>query len=234
MKSIGRRFDRASSSVFSVISPAGGIRPAERRRASTALSLGEREEISRGLSTRRSLRAIARTLGRSASTISREVRRNGGSERYRAARSDQAAWDRASRPKLCKLACCPSLARKVSAKLRRKWSPEQIAGWLKRTYPAEAYSRVSHETIYRSLFIQARGVLKKELLEHLRARRTIRRSRHASMKQSGLGQIKDAISISERPAIVADRAFRATGKATSSVGQRTAMWRRWSSATRAM
>lgn len=206
MKSIGRRFDRASSSVFSVISPAGGIRPAERRRASTALSLGEREEISRGLSTRCSLRAIARTLGRSASTISREVRRNGGAERYRAARSDQVAWDRALRPKLCKLACCPSLARKVSAKLQRKWSPEQIAGWLRRTHPGEPHNRVSHETIYRSLFIQARGVLKKGLLEHLRARRTIRRSRYASMKQSGLGQIKDAISISERPATVEDRA----------------------------
>ena len=206
MKSIGRRFDRASSSVFSVISPAGGIRPAERRRARTALSLGEREEISRGLSTQCSLRSIARTLGRSPSTISREVRRNGGPERYRAARSDQAAWDRALRPKLCKLACCPSLARTVSAKLQRKWSPEQIAGWLKRTYPGEAHNQVSHETIYRSLFIQARGVLKKELLEHLRARRTIRRSRHASMKQSGLGQIKDAISIRERPASVEDRA----------------------------
>jgi IS30 family transposase len=206
MKSIGRRFDRASSSVFSVISPAGGIRPAERRRASVALSLGEREEISRGLSTRCSLRSIARTLGRSASTISREVRRNGGLERYRAARSDQAAWDRALRPKLCKLACCPFLARTVSTKLQLKWSPEQIAGWLKRTYPVEAHNQVSHETIYRSLFIQARGVLKKELLEHLRARRTIRRSRHASMKQSGLGQIKDAVSIRERPASVEDRA----------------------------
>jgi IS30 family transposase len=206
MKSIGRRFDRASSSVFSVISPAGGIRPAERRRASTALSLGEREEISRGLSTRCSLRAIARRLGRSASTISREVRRNGGAERYRAARSDQVAWDRALRPKLCKLACCPSLARKVSAKLQRKWSPEQIAGWLRRTHPGEPHNQVSHETIYRSLFIQARGVLKKGLLDHLRARRTIRRSRYASMKQNGLGQIKDAISISERPATVEDRA----------------------------
>lgn len=125
MKSIGRRFDRASSSVFSVISPAGGIRPAERRRAPKALSLGEREEISRGPSTRRSLRSIARTLGRSPSTISREVLRNGGPDRYRAARSDHAAWDRALRPKLCKLACCPSLARTVSAKLQRKRSPEQ-------------------------------------------------------------------------------------------------------------
>ena len=206
MKSIGRRFDRASSSVFSVISPAGGIRPAERRRSSKALSLGEREEISRGLSTQGSLRSIARRLSRSPSTISREVHRNGGPDRYRAARSDQAAWDRALRPKLCKLACCASLARTVSAKLQRKWSPEQIAGWLKRTYPGEVHNQVSHETIYRSLFIQARGVLKKELLEHLRARRTIRRSRHASIKRSGLGQIKDAISISERPAAAEDRA----------------------------
>lgn len=206
MKSIGRRFDRGSSSVFSVISPAGGIRPADRRRAPMVLSLGEREEISRGLSTQCSLRSIARRLGRSPSTISREVRRNGGPDRYRAAGSDQAAWDRARRPKLCKLACCPSLARTVSAKLQLNWSPEQIAGWLKRVHPGEAHNQVSHETIYRSLFIQARGVLKKELLEHLRARRTIRRSRHASMKQSGLGQIKDAISIRERPASVKDRA----------------------------
>ena len=121
MKSIGRRFDRGSSSVFSVISPAGGIRPAERRRASIVLSLGEREEISRGLSTKCSLRSIARRLGRSPSTISREVRRNGGPERYRATRSDQAAWDRARRPKLCKLACCPSLAHTVSDKLQLNW-----------------------------------------------------------------------------------------------------------------
>lgn len=140
MKSIGRRFDRASSSVFSVISPAGGIRPPERRRAAKALSSGEREEISRGLSMRRSLRSIAGALGRSPSTISREVRRNGGPDRYRASRSDLAAWDRARRPKLCKLACWPSLARTVSAKLQRKWSPGQISGWLKRTYSGRGAS----------------------------------------------------------------------------------------------
>jgi len=207
MSSIGRRFDRQSSSVFSVISPTGGIRPADRRRGRLALSLSEREEISRGLSVRHSLRAIARQLGRAPSTISREVRRNGGSARYRAAASDQAAWDRALRPKPCKLACHPALRRTVSMKLRRKWSPEQIAGWLKRVFPGEVQSQVSHETIYRSLYIQARGVLKKELLEHLRARRTIRRSRHASLKRNGLGQIKDAVSIRERPASVEDRAI---------------------------
>jgi len=206
MSSIGRRFDRESSSVFSVISPTGGIRPSVRQRRKQALSLSEREEISRGLSTQCSLRSIARQLGRSASTISREVSRNGGLHHYRAARSDQAAWDRALRPKLCKLACRPVLSRTVSVKLRQQWSPEQIAGWLKRTYPGELQNQVSHETIYRSLFIQARGVLKKELLEHLRAKRTIRRSKHASLKRNGLGQIKNAVSISERPASIEDRA----------------------------
>jgi IS30 family transposase len=206
MSSIGRRFDRESSSVFSVISPTGGIRPPDRHRAQQALSLSEREEISRWLSMRRSLRSIARHLGRSASTVSREVGRNGGADRYRAAGSDQAAWDRTRRPKLCKLACHPFLRRTVSIGLRRQWSPEQIAGWLKCTNPGEPQNQVSHETIYRSLFVQARGVLKKELLEHLRAKRTIRRSRHASLKRNGLGQIKNAVSISERPASVEDRA----------------------------
>ena len=206
MSSIGRVFDRQSSSVFSVISPTGGIRPPDRKRGSLALSLAEREEISRGLSVNYSLRAIARQLGRVPSTVSREVRRNGGRSAYRATASDQAAWDRALRPKPCKLACHPSLSRTVSAKLRRKWSPEQIAGWLKRAFPGETHNQVSHETIYRSLYIQARGVLKKELLEHLRAKRSIRRSRHASLKRNGLGQIKDAVPISERPASVEDRA----------------------------
>lgn len=207
MSSIGRRFDRQSSSVFSVISPTGGIRPADRKRELQALSLTEREEISRGLSIKQSLRAIACHLGRSPSTVSREVRRNGGVIGYRATTSDQAAWDRALRPKKCKLACHPFLSQTVSQKLRRKWSPEQIAGWLKRAFPEEPHNQVSHETIYRSLYIQARGVLKKELLEHLRAKRTIRRSKHASLKRNGLGQIKDAVSISERPASVEDRAI---------------------------
>jgi hypothetical protein len=161
MSSIGRRFDRDSSLVFSVISPTGGIRPPDRHRAKTALSLFDREEISRWLSMGRSLRSIARHLARSPSTISREVQRNGGADHYRAAGSDQAAWDRARRPKLCKLACCPFLRRTVSIRLRQKWSPEQIAGWLKRTYPREPQKQLSHETIYRSLFIQARGAIAK-------------------------------------------------------------------------
>ena len=206
MSSIGRRFDRGSSSVFSVLSPSGGIRPPERRRAARALSLAEREEVSRGLVAGRSLRAIAVQLGRAPSTISREVGRNGGRDSYRATRSDQAAWERGLRPKPCKLACHPGLRRTVSAKLRRNWSPEQIAGWLGRSLADQEQHRVSHETIYTSLYIQARGVLKKELLEHMRAKRTIRRSRHASLKRDGLGQIKDAVSISERPPCVEDRA----------------------------
>jgi IS30 family transposase len=206
MSSIGRLFDRGSSSIYSVLSPTGGIRPAERTRSRLALSLADREEISRGLGGGSSLRAIARQLGRAASTISREVRRNGGIQRYRAVRADQAAWGRSQRPKPCKLACHPELCRTVCAKLRLHWSPEQIAGWLKREHDGEAHRQVSHETIYRSLFVQTRGVLKKELMQYLRSQRTIRRSRHASLKRDGLGQIKDAISIRERPACVEDRA----------------------------
>ncbi len=171
-----------------------------------ALTLAEREEISRGLTACLSMRSIARRLERSPSTISREVKRNGGSSHYRAASSDQSAWDRSRRPKLCKLACNSSLCQTVAGKLQRHWSPEQIAGWLKLEYPGEEHNQVSHETIYKSLYVQARGVLKKELLAHLRAKRTIRRSRHASLKRDGVGQIKDAVSISERPACVEDRA----------------------------
>jgi IS30 family transposase len=207
MSSIGRRFDRNSSSIYPVLVRTGGIRPPERRRSRQALTLCEREEISRGLRAQLSLRAIARQLLRAPSTISREVRRNGGRISYRDARSDQAAWSRALRPKPCKLACRKALRRTVSAKLARKWSPQQIAGWLKREYPDDEDMRVSHETIYRSLFIQSRGVLKKELLAHLRATRAIRRSRHASLKRDGLGQIKDAVSVRERPAAVEDRAI---------------------------
>lgn len=149
---------------------------------------------------------ITRQSGRAPWTISREVERNRGVAGYRAMASDNAAWNRALRPKICKLACHPFLAQAVSTKLGRKWSPEQIAGWLKRAFPGEAHKQVSHETIYRSLYIQARGVLKKELLEHLRAKHTVRRSKHASLKRNGLGQIRVAVSISERPASVEDRA----------------------------
>jgi len=205
MSSIGRGFDRESSSIHPLLSRTGGIRPVERRRSRFALSLVEREEISRGLERGLSLRSIGRQLCRSATTISREVKRNGGREAYRAVRSDQAAWDRAHRPKPCKLACNPVLRRTVSRKLQLNWSPEQIAGWLKRKYRGEEHNQVSHETIYRSLFVQARGVLKKELMQYLRSKRTMRRSRHTSLKRGGLGQIKDMVSIRERPALVEDR-----------------------------
>ena len=206
MSSIGRLFDRESSSIFSILSPSGGIRPAPRKRSKLSLTLSEREEISRSLVTGQSMRGIATALNRSPSTISREIKRNGGYDHYRAAKAEQSAWDRTCRPKKCKLACHPSLSRKVATKLMRNWSPEQIAGWLKRAYPNNESSQVSHETIYRSLFIQTRGVLKKELQQYLRTQRAIRRSQHASLKKDGLGKIKDAISISERPASVEDRA----------------------------
>jgi len=207
MSSIGRAFDRESSSVFGQLSPTGGIRPPPRKRSILSLTLSEREEISRGIASHLSLRAIATQLGRSPSTISREINRNGGLKHYRASQAEQAAWDRAHRRKQCKLADNPALKRIVARKLRVNWSPEQIAGWLKRTYPGNESNQVSHETIYRSLFVQARGVLKKELQQHLRSQRAIRRSRHASLKRDGLGQIKNAVSIRERPASVEDRAI---------------------------
>ena len=206
LKDIGRGFDRPSSSIYGQLSPTGGIRPPNRKRSRLALSLREREEISRGIVGGLSIRSIAAKLGRSPSTIGREIRRNRGHTQYRATSADQAAWGRACRPKLCKLACSRTLRLNVAKKLKKNWSPEQIAGWLKREYPKEDQNQVSHETIYKSLYIQARGVLKKELLQCLRTRRTIRRSKHSTMKKSGLGQIKDAISISERPASVEDRA----------------------------
>jgi DNA-binding CsgD family transcriptional regulator len=207
MCSIGRHFNRASSSIFPHLARTGGIRPADRTRSRYALSLTEREDISHGLVTKQSLRSIAQNLNRSPSTISREVRRNGGRQAYRAARSDQRAWDCATRPKLCKLAFNDPLCQLIARKLQRKWSPQQIAGWLKHRYPDEEQNRVSHETIYRSLNVQTRGVLKKELQECLRSPRAIRRSRHATQKGLELRKIKNAVSISESPSEVEDRAI---------------------------
>ncbi len=178
LHSIARLFDRGHSSIQKIIGERGGIRPTQRRRSRLALSLEEREEISRGLANNQSLRSIVSVLGRSPSTISRELHRNGGYDQYRAAKADQAAWDRAKRPKICKLAADKALARKVAIKLKAYWSPEQIAGWLKREHPDNEQLTVSHETIYRSLYIQTRGALKKELQAYLRTRRTMRRSKH--------------------------------------------------------
>jgi IS30 family transposase len=203
---IAQLFDRAHTSVRGILATTGGIRPAARCRSPLALTLAEREEISRAVVAGRSIRSIAVLLGRSPSTISREIQRNGGQGGYRAAQADQAAWDRARRPKRCKLAQNRTLARIVAGRLQLQWSPEQVAGWLKHTYPCDGTFHVSHETIYRTLFIQARGALNKELLQHLRRTRGMRRSRHHTQKTDNHGRIIDTVCISERPAAVEDRA----------------------------
>ena len=218
LKAIGRAFGKQSSSIYFLVVPHGGIRPAERRRSRLALTLAEREVISRGVAVHQSARSIARLLGRSPSTVSREMGRNGGCDRYRAALADENAWARARRPKCCKLANSPRLRRAVAGKLRLDWSPEQIAGWLKRTHPEDGCNQVSHETIYRSLFVQTRGVLKKELLSHLRSKRSMRRSRPVDPNGDRLGHIKDIISIRQRPAAVEDRAVPGLSKGHRLVG----------------
>jgi len=204
---IARLFDRGHSSVQGVLAETGGIRPRPRSRSRLALTLAEREEISRGMVAGRSLRAIAASLDRAPSTVSREISRNRGRRRYRASRADQAAWDRARRPKTCKLVKNRALARVVARKLRDLWSPEQIAGWLKYAYPDDENFQVSHETIYKSLFIQARGALKKELLQHLRRTRMMRRGRGHTQKTATHGRMTCTVSIRERPASVEDRAI---------------------------
>jgi IS30 family transposase len=206
MHAIARLFDRGHSSVQGILSQTGGIRPAQRSRSRLTLTLAEREEISRGVVAGQSFRSMAASLGRAPSTVSREIKRNGGRRHYRANKADQAAWDRAHRPKTCKLVENHALARIVASKLKQRWSPEQIAGWLKKTYPEDEKYQVSHEIIYRSLYVQARGALKKELIKHLRTRRTMRHSRHGNKSSEGQGQIKDMVRISERPASVEDRA----------------------------
>ena len=204
---IGRAFDKDHGSIQFLLSKHGGIAPAVRRRSQRTLTLAEREDISRGIASGSSIREIARSLGRAASTVSREVTRHGGLLVYRASDADQRAWKSALRPKSCWLASHRKLRLVVASKLILDWSPEQISGWLTRRYPNNESMRVSHETIYRSLFIQARGVLKKELMQHLRSRRQIRRSVHAKAAGQSRGQIVDAISISERPAEIKDRAI---------------------------
>jgi IS30 family transposase len=206
LQHIAQLFDRNHSSIQRILAETGGIRPAQRCRSRLALTLAEREEISRSAAAGQSIRSVARRLGRAPSTISREIMRNGGQECYRASLAEQAAWDRGRRPKTCRLVENRTLAHIVAGKLQSLWSPEQIAGWLKRTYPDDENNQVSHETIYRSLFIQARGALKKELLQHLRRTRAMRRSRHHTQKTDDHGRIRDTVSISERPATVEDRA----------------------------
>ena len=206
LNAIARDLGRGHSAVQGLLARTGGIRPAPRRRSRVALSLGEREEISRGVAVGHSLRFIAAFLNRSPSTVSREIKRNGGRRQYRACKADEAAWDRAQRAKRCKLAKNPALARIVAEKLQLEWSPDQIAGWLKSTFADDESYQVSHETIYKSLFVQARGVLKKELIQCLRKPLAMRRSRHHTQKTKDHGRIKNTVSIRERPAEVEDRA----------------------------
>jgi len=205
MRSIARGLGRESSSVRTLIEDTGGVRPAPRRRSPRCLSLTEREEISRGVAAGESLRHIADRLGRAPSTVCREVGRNGGRGQYRALRADRAAWRRACRPKTAKLAANTRLRAVVEDKLAQWWSPQQISGWLKDTYPGVEEMRVSHETIYLSLFVQGKGALRHELTRCLRTRRAIRRPA-TKRAPTGKGQIVDPVMISERPAEVEDRA----------------------------
>jgi IS30 family transposase len=203
---IGRALGKDHVVVHFVLARHGGIAPPTRRRSRRVLTLAEREDISRGIASGCAMRVIARGLHRAPSTVSREIARHGGRALYRASEADQQAWNSALRPKPCLLAMHSELQDMVESKLIQDWSPKQISAWLKLQYPADQRMRVSHETIYRSLFIQARGALKQELVRHLRSKRRIRRSRHSSVHGHSRGQIVDAISIRERPAEVEDRA----------------------------
>jgi IS30 family transposase len=204
---IGRAFGKNHVSIHFMLSQHGGIAPTARRRSLVTLTLAEREDISRGIASGSSIRDIARGLERAASTVSREVARHGGRPQYRANEADHQAWESALRPKVCLLAIHVKLQEIVASKLILDWSPEQISGWLKNQYSNDESMRVSHETIYRSLFIQARGVLKQELIQHLRTQQRIRRSQQSRVSGHRSGQIVDAISIRERPAEIEDRAI---------------------------
>src|SRR5258705_1063067 len=207
LQEIGRALGKDHVSIQFMLSQRGGVIPAARSRSPLTLTLAEREDISRGIASGSSIREIAKGLQRAASTVSREVARHGGRPLYRASDADSEAWELALRPKTCRLATHGKLRTIVASKLILDWSPEQISGWLKIRYPRNESMRVSHETIYRSLFIQARGVLKKELVQHLRSKRLLRRSRHSRADGQSRGQIVDAISIRERPAEIEDRAI---------------------------
>jgi IS30 family transposase len=207
LHAIGRALGKDHVVVHLLLARHGGIARAARRRSPRALTLAEREDISRGMASGNSMRVIAQRLSRACSTVSREVARHGGRAQYRANQADQQAWESALRPKPCLLATHSKLQEIVASKLLQDWSPQQISGWLKQHYPDDESLRVSHETIYRSLFIQARGALKQELVKHLRSQRRIRRSRHSSIHGHSQGRIVDAISIRERPAEVEDRAI---------------------------
>ena len=206
LNEIGRALGKDHVVVHFVLARHGGIAPPARRRSRRVLTLAEREDISRGIASGCSMRVVAQGLHRAPSTVSREIARHGGRPQYRASEADQRAWESSLRPKPCRLATHTALRDMVAGKLIEDWSPQQISGWLKMGYPNDPSLRVSHETIYRSLFIQARGALKQELVRHLRSQRRIRRSRHSSVHGHSRGQIVDAISIRERPAEANDRA----------------------------
>jgi IS30 family transposase len=206
MRSIARLLGRRHSTVDDAIRSTGGYRPAPRQRHVGVLTLAEREEISRGLCRGLSMRQLGRDLHRPASTICREIRRNGGPARYRAAQAERRAAARARRPKACLLARHARLRERVAQKLALQWSPQQISGWLVARFPHDQSMRVSHETIYRSLFIQTRGVLKKQLMEHLRSGRRMRHPRTQRRAGRGARPIAELLSIRERPAEAQDRA----------------------------
>ncbi len=207
LSDIAVALDRKPGTIYGTLSACGGIAARARKRRNLSLRASEREEISRGLASGMSVRAIAVELGRAPSSISREIQRNGGREMYRAEVSESRAWDRACRPKRCKLAQNGTLRRVVATKLALQWSPEQIAGWLARKYPRDSTMQVSHETIYRTIYIQARGVLKKELMAHLRRRRVMRKARSQMPKSKSTTSIQDEISIRDRPLDVDSRAI---------------------------
>ena len=226
---IARALERTKGAIHHVLAFNGGIAPVARRRGAVALMLDEREEISRGIAGGESIRRIAASLGRSPSTVSREVARHGGRRSYRATEADARAWELALRPKPCRLASHPELRWRVAEKLALDWSPQQISGWLKREFPADKGLLVSHETIYRSLFVQARGVLKKELIGHLRAGRRMAIGK-AAPRQAGC---LDRSSMRFPSANVRPKSrtapFQAIGKATCSRVPTTPTWRRSSS-----
>jgi len=232
-RSIGRRLGRSAGSIRAFVESFGGVRPEPRRRSPSCLSLTEREEISRGLAAGEPLCAIADRLGRAPSTISRELARNGGRVGYRAYRADQLAWQRARRPQACKLATNETLRVEVEDKLVLRWSPQQISGWLKHTYPDTEAMHVSHETIYLTLFIQARGGMKHQLTQYLRTRRANRKPA-GKRPPSGKGRIVDPVMISERPAEVEDRAVPGhwegdliMGKRQTAIGTLVERWSRY-------
>jgi IS30 family transposase len=205
LRLIARRLGKRGPSVRAFVLQTGGVQRHPPRRAQRCLSMAEREEISRGVAAGEPCRQIAARLGRSPSTVSRELTRNGGRRRYRAQAADAAAFRRASRPKAAKLVVAPRLRAVVEAKLALRWSPQQIAGWLPLAYPQDPVMRVSHETIYLSLFVQSRGALRRELQRCLRTGRAMRFPRGKRLPQ-GRGQLRDILPISQRPAEAADRA----------------------------